>query len=86
VRSAFAIENVARFSGAFAFALVWLVAAANVNASLIATDNLLFGRNDMFLLSFCHFQVPLVKFWVSQNESLPRFPCSGFGSTALAPR
>jgi DNA-binding XRE family transcriptional regulator len=46
---AFAIENVARFSGAFAFTPAWLVAAAaEVGANLIAADNLLFGRNDTF--------------------------------------
>jgi hypothetical protein len=57
MRFAFAIENVARFSGAFAFAPVWLVAAAaDVGADLVAADTLLFGRNDTFFLSFCHFQ------------------------------
>jgi hypothetical protein len=60
--SAFAIEDVARFSGAFAFAPVRVDATPGVGADLVAADDLLLERNDTFLLSFCHFQVPLVKF------------------------
>jgi hypothetical protein len=54
---AFAIENVARFSGAFAFTPAWLVAAAaDVGANLIAANNLLFfGRDDGFFQFFSHY-------------------------------
>lgn len=53
--SALAIENVSRFSGAFAFATTWLIAAADVGANLVAADDLLFWRSDRFLLDFSHF-------------------------------
>jgi hypothetical protein len=54
VRSAFAIEDVSWFSGTFAFAPLRLLAAANVGANPVATDNLLFGRG-RFFLCFRHF-------------------------------
>jgi hypothetical protein len=53
---AFAIEDVSRFSAAFVFASMWLTAAADVGANLIATGNLLFGNNiDSCFLDFRHF-------------------------------
>jgi hypothetical protein len=57
--SAFAIEDVARFSGAFIFAPVWVVATPGVGADFVAADDLLLGRNDTFFLSFCHFHLSL---------------------------
>ena len=66
--SAFAIENVSWFSGAFAFAPLRLFGAANVGASLIATDNLLFGRNDGFFENVSHFQVSLGQFGVTGSS------------------
>jgi hypothetical protein len=59
MRSALAVENVSWFSDAFAFATMWLAAAADVGANLIASDNFLLGRSDWFLLDFRHFQVSL---------------------------
>jgi hypothetical protein len=67
---AFAIENVARFSGAFAFAPVWLVAAAeDVGANLAAADNLLLGRSGRFLLIFCHYHDSLVHFEATADRT-----------------
>jgi len=57
VGSAFATEDVSQFSGAFTFTLSWLFATADVGASLIAADNLFFGRSDRFFLIFRHVQV-----------------------------
>jgi hypothetical protein len=57
--SAFAIEDVARFSGAFAFAPVRVDATPGVGADLVAADDLLLGRNNTFFLSFCHFHVSI---------------------------
>jgi hypothetical protein len=55
---AFAIEKVARFSGAFIFTPFWLAATADVGANLIAADNPFLGSSDRFCWSFRHFQVP----------------------------
>jgi hypothetical protein len=52
--SAFAVEDVPWFTGAFAFTPLWLLASADVGANPVATDNLLFGRS-RFFLSFRHF-------------------------------
>jgi hypothetical protein len=57
--SAFAIENVSRFSGTFTFTPLRLVATADVGANLVAADTLLFGRSDRFFLIFRHCQAPL---------------------------
>ena len=46
--SAFAIENVSRFSGTFTFTPLRLVATADVGANLVAADTLLFGRSYRF--------------------------------------
>ena len=46
--SAFAIENVSRFSGTFTFTPLRLVATADVGANLVAVDTLLFGRSYRF--------------------------------------
>jgi hypothetical protein len=59
--SAFAIEDVARFAGAFALARARVDATAGVGADLVAADDLLLGRNETFVLSFCHFRFPLVR-------------------------
>jgi hypothetical protein len=56
--SAFAIENMSRFSGAFSFTSHRLFATTDEGANLIAADSLLFGRNKFFL-SISHFQTPL---------------------------
>lgn len=56
VGSAFAIEDVPRFSAAFAFAPLWFLAAAYVGADPVAADNLLFGRSHGFFLLVRHFQ------------------------------
>jgi hypothetical protein len=66
MRFAFAIEDVSRFSAAFV--LTSCICAA-VGASLVASDNLLFGRNDTFFLSFCHFQVSLVHFEATADRT-----------------
>jgi hypothetical protein len=58
VGSAFAIEKMSRFSGAFSFTSHWFFATTDERANLIATDSLLFGRNNFFL-SISHFQTPL---------------------------
>jgi hypothetical protein len=59
--SAFAIENVPRFAGAFSFAPLRLFATADVGANLIAAGNLLFRRydrrSDRYFLLFRHFHV-----------------------------
>ena len=55
--SAFTVEDVADFAGAFSFTLVRLLAAADVGANLVAADNLLPGHGDRLLLIFCHFQI-----------------------------
>jgi hypothetical protein len=59
VDSAFAVEDMPRLSGTFAFAPLWLFATADVRAYLVAADNFLFWRNDDFFLIFRHFQVSL---------------------------
>ena len=46
--SAFAIEDVSRLSGTFAFAPLWLFASAHIGANPVATENLFFGRNRFF--------------------------------------
>jgi hypothetical protein len=56
---ALTIEKMSGFSGAFALALFWLFATTDIGASLVATDDLLFGSSDWFCVSFCHFQVSL---------------------------
>jgi hypothetical protein len=56
---AFTVENVSRFSGAFAFAPLRLFGTADVNASFIAADNLLFWRSDRFFQNVSHFEVSL---------------------------
>ena len=56
---AFAVENVSRFSDAFAFALLRLFATADVGAGHVAAGNFLFGRSDRFFLDLGHFQVSL---------------------------
>jgi hypothetical protein len=57
--SAFAIEKVPRFSGAFTLTPLWLFATADVGADLIAAGNPLFGSSERFCLSFGHFHVSL---------------------------
>jgi hypothetical protein len=57
--SAFAIEDMSRFSGAFTLALSWLFATADVGTSLVAAGNLLFGRSDRGFLVFRHLHVSL---------------------------
>ena len=57
--SAFATENVSRCLGAFCFTALWLFAAADVGANLIAADNLLFRHADRVFLIFGHCQAPL---------------------------
>jgi len=54
--SAFAIEKMSNFSGAFPLTQMRLIAAVGVGAGLIATGNLDFGSSDRRLLIFCHFQ------------------------------
>jgi hypothetical protein len=58
VRSALAIENVSRFSGAFALALSWLFAAAYVRAGLFAPNDFLFWCSDRLFLIFIHVLFP----------------------------
>jgi hypothetical protein len=67
--SAFATENVSRFSGAFTFTCSWLFATAKVGANLIAADDLLFGRSDRFFLIFRHFQFPWVQLWSTPDRT-----------------
>jgi len=55
--SALAIEKVSWFSAAFALTLFWLFGTADVGASLVAADNLLFGGSDTVCVIFRHFQV-----------------------------
>ena len=55
---ALAIEKMARLTNAFRFAWPWFLAAiGDVGAYLVATNNLLFGRNDSRILIFSHVQV-----------------------------
>jgi hypothetical protein len=56
--SAFAIENMPRFSGAFPFTPLSVDATCDVGANLIATDNFLFGRSKFFL-TISHYRGPL---------------------------
>jgi hypothetical protein len=57
VRPAFAIENVARFSTAFALTPLRLFATADVRADLIAAHDFLFGCGDRFFFDdFSHLQ------------------------------
>jgi len=63
--SAFAIENdVSGFSDAFSFAPLWLFAAADIGASLVAAGNLLFGHMDRNFLICRHGQAPLDSVWI----------------------
>jgi hypothetical protein len=57
VSSAFAVENMSRFSGAFPFTPLWIFAAADEGANLVAANSLLFRRNNFFL-SVSHCQSP----------------------------
>jgi hypothetical protein len=92
VNSALAVEDVSRFSGAFAFAPLWLFATADVSADFIAADDLLFRRNDNFFLIFRHFQVSLGSLQDDTGSNIDlsyRLPAildrPAFPQTAVAP-
>jgi hypothetical protein len=66
--SALAIENVSRFSGAFAFAPMRLITAADVGANLSAANDLLLRSNNKVFHNFSHLEVSLRAIQVNRIE------------------